>query len=204
VTSNPPRRRIRSPATSANALTAVRPGSLLLQTLRAPCGCRPVTRRVPAQHAELDRPSRWNRQARPDINGRRGCPWSFPWSFRHTSHGRTGPYQLDGASDLTSEDDTLRDGMDGCGSTSNPYGAGSSPARGTRLPGQRPAVLVVEMLPSAGQSFGIDRGNDRLAGTGPPDTIVLANERRQCPPELIAPTCSACAGRRDYCLAMTT
>src|SRR5215204_7529102 len=81
-----------------------------------------------------------------------GCPWSFPWSFRHTSHGRTGPYQLDGATDLTSEDDTLRDGMDGCGSTSNPYGAGSSPARGTRLPGQRPAVLVVEMLPSAGQS----------------------------------------------------
>jgi hypothetical protein len=32
----------------------------------------------------------------------------------------TGLYQLDGASDLTSMDDTLQDAMDGRGSTSNP------------------------------------------------------------------------------------
>ena len=44
----------------------------------------------------------------------------IPWSFRHTSHGMTGLYQLDGASDLTDKDDTLQDAMDGRGSTSNP------------------------------------------------------------------------------------
>ena len=36
-----------------------------------------------------------------------------------TSH-MTGPYSLDELPDLTSEDCTLRDGMDGGGSTSNP------------------------------------------------------------------------------------
>jgi hypothetical protein len=45
--------------------------------------------------------------------GGEAVPGHSLWSFRHTSHGMTGPYQLDGASDLTSEDDTLRDGMDG-------------------------------------------------------------------------------------------
>jgi hypothetical protein len=45
----------------------------------------------------------------------------------------TRPYRLDGAPDLSSENGILGDAMDGCGSTSNPEGAGSSPARGANL-----------------------------------------------------------------------
>jgi hypothetical protein len=45
---------------------------------------------------------------------------SFRWSFRQAQHHMTGPYRLDDAPDLGSKDGTLGDGMDGCGSTSNP------------------------------------------------------------------------------------
>jgi len=45
---------------------------------------------------------------------------SFRWSFRQAQHRMTGPYRLDYPSDLTSENSTLRDDMDGGGSTSNP------------------------------------------------------------------------------------
>jgi hypothetical protein len=53
---------------------------------------------------------------------RRGLaePWSFRWSFRQARHHITGPYLLDGAPDLSSEDGIQRDGVDGGGSTSNP------------------------------------------------------------------------------------
>ena len=50
--------------------------------------------------------------------------WSFPWSFRQAQHRTTGPHRLDQAPDLTSENGTLRDGMDGRGSTSNPATGG--------------------------------------------------------------------------------
>jgi hypothetical protein len=33
--------------------------------------------------------------------------WSFRWSFRHVLHRMTSPYQLDGAVDLTSENNTM-------------------------------------------------------------------------------------------------
>ena len=48
------------------------------------------------------------------------APWSFSWSFRHMRQTAMGLYQLDGLPDLTSKDDTMRDDMDGRGSTSNP------------------------------------------------------------------------------------
>ena len=48
------------------------------------------------------------------------APWSFSWSFRHMRQPAMGLYQLDGLPDLTSKDDTMRDDMDGRGSTSNP------------------------------------------------------------------------------------
>jgi hypothetical protein len=41
-------------------------------------------------------------------------------SFRWAQHEMTGPYHLDGLPELTSEDGTLRAGVDGRGSTSNP------------------------------------------------------------------------------------
>jgi hypothetical protein len=50
----------------------------------------------------------------------RGARRSFRWSFRQAPHHITGLYRLDDAPDLTYEDGTLRDGVDGCGSTSNP------------------------------------------------------------------------------------
>jgi hypothetical protein len=46
--------------------------------------------------------------------------WSFRWSFRHTPHAKTGPYQLDGAPHLSSKNGILPDDLDGHGSTSNP------------------------------------------------------------------------------------
>lgn len=46
-----------------------------------------------------------------------GRRWSFRWSFRQARHHMTGPYALDELPDLTSEDDTLQDGMDDRGST---------------------------------------------------------------------------------------
>jgi hypothetical protein len=46
--------------------------------------------------------------------------WSFRWSFRQGKHRLTGPEQLDGVPDLSSEDRTERDVMDGRVSTSNP------------------------------------------------------------------------------------
>jgi hypothetical protein len=45
---------------------------------------------------------------------------SFPWSFRQASHDRTEPHHPDDPPDLTGQDGTLRDAMDGRGSTSNP------------------------------------------------------------------------------------
>jgi hypothetical protein len=49
-----------------------------------------------------------------------GGSWSFRWSFRHAPQDTTSPYQLDGQPDLSSENGTLCDGVDGRGSTSNP------------------------------------------------------------------------------------
>src|SRR5215212_12275801 len=45
---------------------------------------------------------------------------SFPWSFRQAPLGTTEPHQMDGLPNLSSENGTLSDGMDGRGSTSNP------------------------------------------------------------------------------------
>jgi len=45
---------------------------------------------------------------------------SFRWSFRHASLFMTSLYQADTPPDLSSENGTLPDGMDGRGSTSNP------------------------------------------------------------------------------------
>ena len=46
--------------------------------------------------------------------------WSFRRSFPQVPLRVTGPHYLDGVPDLTSEDGTLRDGVDGCRLTSNP------------------------------------------------------------------------------------
>jgi hypothetical protein len=61
-----------------------------------------------------------DRQARHEIDGKRGCLWSFRWSFRQAGHHMTRAYRLDDAPDLTSQNRTLQDGVDGRGSTSNP------------------------------------------------------------------------------------
>jgi hypothetical protein len=91
--------------------------------------CEPMPRRVPQTNAE----DHLAHRPRPGISAA-GCPssggptktgprkWrrSFPWSFRHTRPWTTRPHQLDGPPDVTSENGTLRDGLDGGGSTSNP------------------------------------------------------------------------------------
>jgi hypothetical protein len=45
---------------------------------------------------------------------------SFRWSFPQAPFKETGPHHMDGGPDLASDNCTLRNAMDACGSTSNP------------------------------------------------------------------------------------
>jgi hypothetical protein len=69
--------------------------------------------------------------------------WSFHWSFHQAPKRITEPYWLDGTPDLSSEDETLRHGMDGRGSTSNPALGGSVAEQQHALEGQpQPSACV--------------------------------------------------------------
>ena len=79
--------------------------------------------------------------------------WSFRWSFRQAQHHMTGPCRLDYPSDLTCEDATLRDGVDGCGSTSNPVGCRFESCQGRKAAGHSLGLFTTLAL---WQSLGCD------------------------------------------------
>jgi hypothetical protein len=106
---------------------------------------RPAQQGPSASKAAAPAPGRKGRRRFPPqaVQGERdrSFPWtrSFPWSFRHALHRVTGPYLLDDPTDLTSKDHTMRDAMDGGGSTCSlllgVIGARSFPLR-LQVPGR--------------------------------------------------------------------